>query len=179
MLHCLHQAGQRVFRIAIKHARHRFKKQRILETGEALSLATLQHDNGLRAIDFKGREVYIIFDSDAVTKPEVRTAERDLARVLVAVGAIVHIVRIPPDGDDKVGLDDFIVKHGPEAFADLLAATPPVDADDLAGAEIVLTNHTVHVEVKGDDKKTTFPALSLTQIANDWRMISGNDSPLG
>jgi hypothetical protein len=45
VLHGLNQSSQRVFRIAVEHACHRFKKQRVLETGETFALATLQnHD---------------------------------------------------------------------------------------------------------------------------------------
>ena len=45
VLNRLHQPHQRVFRVAIQHARYRFKKQRVLQTGEAFALPALQdHD---------------------------------------------------------------------------------------------------------------------------------------
>ena len=40
----LNESRQRVFRIAIKHACYRLKKQRVLQTGESFALATLQDD---------------------------------------------------------------------------------------------------------------------------------------
>ena len=75
----------------------------------------------------KGLPVYICYDSDAKTKPPVIGAENSLARALLDVGAVVHVVRIPPDGEAKVGLDDYIVKHGKEKFEELLKSTPEWD----------------------------------------------------
>ena len=89
----------------------------------------------LAAIPWQGRPVFLCFDSDAATNPNVRRAEWHLAEALVRHGAVVKIVRLPhgepgPDGTPiKVGLDDFLVAHGPDAFRELLAAaaepTPP------------------------------------------------------
>lgn len=66
--------------------------------------------------DPRSRTVYICFDSDAVTNPDVLKAEHRLAHRLTALGATVKIVRlIAPEELAKVGLDDFIVLHGPTA----------------------------------------------------------------
>ena len=89
----------------------------------------------LAPIVWQGRPVLLCFDSDAATNPHVRRAEWALAEVLARKGAVVKIVRLPQGetGSDgkpaKVGLDDFLVAHGPAAFRELLAAavapTPP------------------------------------------------------
>ena len=80
----------------------------------------------LAGIPWQGRRVFIVFDSDAVSKPQVQRAEWHLAECLARNGADVRIVRLPADGEAKVGLDDYLVKHGPDAFRTLLdAATPP------------------------------------------------------
>jgi hypothetical protein len=56
------------------------------------------------------RDVVIVFDSDAATNPEVRTAELKLAAYVESLGARVTIVRLP---GHKVGLDDFLAAgHG-------------------------------------------------------------------
>src|SRR5690242_21728766 len=55
LLYRLHEPRQRVFRIAVKHACDRLEKQRVLETGKAFALTTLQHHHRLRAIDFEDR----------------------------------------------------------------------------------------------------------------------------
>ena len=62
------------------------------------------------SIALKGREVYICFDSDVVTKPDVNTALQRLKAFLETRGAKwVKVIYLPPGKDDlKVGLDDFL-----------------------------------------------------------------------
>jgi putative DNA primase/helicase len=98
----------------------------------------------LASIAWKGRAVYVCFDSDAADNSKVRLAEAHLAETLARHGAIVKIVRLPPgeagaDGKPaKVGLDDYLVGHGPNAFRALLESAtdaispelPPVEAID-------------------------------------------------
>ncbi len=62
------------------------------------------------------RKVTICFDSDASTNMDIVRAENALARSLSELGAEVFIARIPPDGDAKCGIDDFILAHGHEKF---------------------------------------------------------------
>jgi putative DNA primase/helicase len=49
----------------------------------------------LRVVIWKGRAVYVCFDSDAVTNDKVLLAEHELALALRAEGADVRVVRIP------------------------------------------------------------------------------------
>jgi len=74
----------------------------------------------LDLIVWKGRTVYIVFDSDLATKPAVREAEFKLARELRDRGAQVYAVRLPggPNGE-KAGLDDYLCRHSVEAFCAL------------------------------------------------------------
>ena len=80
----------------------------------------------MAAISWKGRLVYIAYDSDRTVKPEVRQAESALAQVLQQLGAVVKVVQLPmgpmgPDGQaSKQGLDDFLVQNGAEALQALL-----------------------------------------------------------
>lgn len=89
----------------------------------------------LDRIPWKDREVFICFDSDAVTNQDVQQNERELAAILKGRGAKLKIVRIPPATDGaKMGLDDFLVAHGAAEFAKLLkeATEPePPDAGEL------------------------------------------------
>jgi putative DNA primase/helicase len=82
----------------------------------------------LVAVAWDGRHVTIVYDSDGATNPNVRWAEHHLAKALEKRGAKVTAVRLPPgpvgaDGKPaKVGLDDYLVAHGPDAFRKLLDA---------------------------------------------------------
>jgi putative DNA primase/helicase len=67
-------------------------------------------------IVWKGRSVTIVFDSDIVAKVSVKDAAMRLASHLVNRGAMVKIAYLPSGDDCKMGLDDFIVAHGPAAF---------------------------------------------------------------
>jgi putative DNA primase/helicase len=94
------------------------RKRARTANGKAVGVRPLISD--LRALNWMGRKVYIVFDSDALDKPEIRMAETELAKVLETHGAIVHVVRLPDGGDDeKVGLDDFLVAHGSDGAAEL------------------------------------------------------------
>lgn len=89
---------------------------------------------GIERIEWKGRKVYVCFDSDREDKPDVQGAESRLAAVLTRYGAIVRCIRLPsrPDGA-KVGLDDFVVGNGVNELHRLIAeaAEPdPVDAGE-------------------------------------------------
>jgi putative DNA primase/helicase len=75
----------------------------------------------LSAIDWHGRSVVIIFDSDVVTNDAVQLAEVRLAEALTNAGATVRVARLPAEGDAKVGVDDFLVACG-DAGPDKLQA---------------------------------------------------------
>ncbi|MDD5094302.1 MAG: DUF3854 domain-containing protein [Dehalococcoidia bacterium] len=61
------------------------------------------------SLALKDRDVYIAFDSDASTKPQVLNAEARLAEHLRRKGAGVKIIRIPPGPNgEKQGADDFL-----------------------------------------------------------------------
>jgi hypothetical protein len=71
------------------------------------------------AIEFGDRTVYIVFDSDAATNPDIVAAELRFAHRLTERGAQVFICRLPGHKDvAKVGLDDFIVLNGIDALRD-------------------------------------------------------------
>ncbi len=79
----------------------------------------------LENINWLHRPVYICYDSDAGENPKVQAAEGRLATELsIKHRAAVFLARLPCDGSDKVGLDDFIVDKGENAFLDLLENAP-------------------------------------------------------
>ena len=89
----------------------------------------------LDLIPWTGRAVYIVFDSDLATNPDVQAAEGALAHELARRGATVHAIRLPPGpGDAKVGLDDYLLVHSVETFCQIpsvpLAAPPTAAAPE-------------------------------------------------
>lgn len=75
-------------------------------------------------IALEGREVYLAFDSDVSTKPEVRRALDGLSAMLRGRGARVRVVLLPQTGDGKVGLDDWFAGGGDVAGLMELAVDP-------------------------------------------------------
>lgn len=61
------------------------------------------------------RRVFVVFDSDIYENPHVQQSADALAAHLRELGAHVLVVLIPPNGSNKVGLDDFIVAAGEQA----------------------------------------------------------------
>jgi hypothetical protein len=120
----------------------------------------------LARIPWQDRPVFLCFDSDAATNPNVRWAEWHLAAALAHRGALVRVVRLPagdpgPDGTPaKGGLDDYLVAHGSDTFRELLAAavepTPPAKAGrDRPSITITVEEHIVNAQavaaLAGDD----------------------------
>lgn len=92
-------------------------------------------------IQWRARDVYICFDSDAALNPNILVAEARLVDELQRKrGAKCYLVRIPPDGDAKVGLDDFLIANGVEALVGLLKLAPSLGALD---AKVVALNKSI------------------------------------
>ncbi|MGD0897713.1 MAG: DUF3854 domain-containing protein, partial [Thermoguttaceae bacterium] len=86
----------------------------------------------LAAIDWSGRDAYIVFDYEAKakTRRDVDSAGRRLAKALRAAGAReVYGVDLPPGPNGgRQGVDDFLVAHGDEALRELIESAHPVPA---------------------------------------------------
>ena len=71
----------------------------------------------LDRIAFNGRRVYLTFDSDVVVKKDVKKALDDFTKFLESKQAVVYQVLLPGGPyDEKVGLDDYLMSYGREAF---------------------------------------------------------------
>jgi hypothetical protein len=89
------------------------------------------------AITWRGRTVYLVFDSDLTHNADVARAETALARELARRGSLVVGVRLPEDSLEKLGLDDYLVKYSVEAFHALPTvelARPPKALGEGLGA---------------------------------------------
>lgn len=81
-----------------------------------------------RYVPIAARDVYVCFDSDAVTKAPVQQQEQRLAAFLLSRGARVHVCRLTPTASGaKVGLDDYIAAGG-DVAALLDTARDPQEA---------------------------------------------------
>jgi hypothetical protein len=104
----------------------------------------------LATISWKGRRVYIAFDSDLADNTDVQWAEWHLAETLRSVGADVLVIRLPGGSDGrKVGLDDYLVDQGRDELRRLMAsATAPTRPapDDCPTIIIGTDEHRVNAE---------------------------------
>ncbi len=101
----------------------------------------------LERVVWQGRQVRIVFDSDVSENPNIRDAESRFAKHVSDRGAKVLVGRLTPgpvaaNGKPaKMGLDDFLVAHGPAALRKLLdgAIEPePVGAAELKASASTL-----------------------------------------
>lgn len=85
----------------------------------------------LSGLQWRGRQAYICFDSDAALNPQVAAAEGRLANHLQGMGARITVVRLPAREDgSKQGLDDYLVAHTDEDFMALCAGGDNLGALD-------------------------------------------------
>ena len=84
----------------------------------------------LDLVEWRRRNVYVCFDSDYKTNPQVCKALWEFAEKLVSKGSMVYLVTLPAIGGlDKTGLDDFLVHSGTgaqEKLRTLLAEAEPL-----------------------------------------------------
>jgi putative DNA primase/helicase len=94
----------------------------------------------LERVAWQGRPVFIAFDSDITTKPEVQDGESRLAAQLANRGARVRVVRIPEGPPDaagrpvKQGLDDYLVAQQAVGLDPIQELRKLLDAAEEPGA---------------------------------------------
>jgi hypothetical protein len=84
----------------------------------------------LETIEWRGREVYLVYDSDVLGNADVANAANALSRELMLHGAFPFYVALPHEPDEsrsakKTGLDDYLVRCSPALFDELLRTAPP------------------------------------------------------
>lgn len=78
-----------------------------------------------RDIALNGRRVILAYDSDATQKPDVLKALTDFAAWLETKDARVEYLHLPDNGDEKVGLDDYLVHREVSELFGLVKNHPP------------------------------------------------------
>jgi putative DNA primase/helicase len=145
------------------------------------------------AIALNGRNCIIAFDSDCMTKPEVRGALDRLAAFLKSRGAKVGYCVLPPLEDgSKCGLDDFLVqgKTFEQLSGQIVLELPPADPEEDI-AELVRMRDVVSEPIDwiwkgwiprrmltilggfGGDGKSTMMASLIGALTSGGRMPDG------
>ena len=103
----------------------------------------------LAAVNWRGRAVYVCFDSDAAGNPNIQAAEGRLATELsIKHRADVFVARIPKlPGQDKTGLDDLYAAKGADAIFKVLESAPQMNKVD--GAVLGLNASVAWIERDG------------------------------
>lgn len=88
------------------------------------------------SVALNGRMVYVVFDSDVMTKPQVGRALDRLMSLLESRGASPHAILLPAKSDgSKVGLDDFLAAGGSASQLLECVRTEPLSFHDATSAE--------------------------------------------
>ena len=128
----------------------------------------------LEKIAWSTRVVFIIYDSDAATNPQVVAAENALAAELTRRGARAKIVRMPQDGSGKVGLDDYLLVHTPDEFRELLLSAVEYELSERYEALSALNSKVVYIRSIGivyelaTGNKMAPTAFTSHTYANQW-----------
>ncbi|MEA3272445.1 MAG: DUF3987 domain-containing protein [Patescibacteria group bacterium] len=99
-----------------------------ISIGGVWNWRTSSTDDGIlldfKNISFLGRKVYLVFDNDIFTKEAVKKALNEFSKYLLSQGATVYIVFLPYQ-NEKLGIDDYLVKYGKENFKKILTRIIP------------------------------------------------------
>ncbi len=119
-------------------------------------------------IPLRGRAVYIAYDSDVATKPQVEHAMRRLEAFLQSRGAVVKIAYLP-DGENggKTGLDDyFACGHSVAEMFSLARDLEPVEESKRKRKEAAKAEKQAKFQAIGKPVIETYDR-PLTAVLND------------
>jgi putative DNA primase/helicase len=128
----------------------------------------------LSRIEWKGRRVYILFDSDVPRNPSIQAARRQLAAEIQSRGADIFLVDLPNlSGFDKTGADDFLAspEGGPEKLLELIEASAPFKPTLPAG---FMLDETGLYAVPDDSGKSPLWICSPLEVRAMTRDAEGN-----
>lgn len=133
------------------------------------------------AVPLRDRPVYVAFDSDQATNPNVRAAAVRLSNTLRQHGAVATVLCLPPGaGGAKQGLDDFLAAG---RTAEHLFALSPLDVDaadalepEEAGGHYRMTPHGLVREVVRGEEVASEPLTNFNAwITADVEIDNGSD----
>jgi hypothetical protein len=136
----------------------------------------------LEKIPWRGRLVYIAFDSDRTTNDNVQTAEACLADALIERGAIVRVVELQPGpSGEKTGVDDFFARGGTvDEFRELIdrAVNPRAARPKASRGRAAVLLGPDEYRVTAECVKALATDPDLYQRGNEWVRI-GEDGDTG
>ncbi|MBN1188587.1 MAG: DUF3854 domain-containing protein [Dehalococcoidales bacterium] len=107
-------------------------------------------------IAVRNRTVYLAFDSDIVSKDPVRKALEHIAEHLKRKGALIKIIQLPQlEGQDKTGVDDYLLRYSIEDVEKLAEEFKPEEKEDRERyvSGFVLPDGTIGEMVTTDDER--------------------------
>ena len=117
-------------------------------------------------INLRGRDVFLAFDSDLVTKPQVQSALTALRTYLGGKGSNVFTVYLPEGPEHtKVGLDDYLLNHSAADFWALAQADPDpstLPVEDAHAVEFEVRNGAISMLKMTDDGRVATPLCNFT-----------------
>lgn len=138
-------------------------------------------------IAFDDRVVYLVFDSDIMTKPEVRQALERLTEHLKRKGAFVQVIYLPPLPDGRrAGVDDWFVATG-NSVVDLaaLAEGPrpqidpaPPDVELLDDAPATMTRPLALIDGRAYAATWAHVRVTVRETRNKQGDIVRHDPPI-
>jgi len=95
-------------------------------------------------LNLENRIVYIVYDSDSVTNPQVIMAENELCKQLTQLRCLPRVVRLPNIGENKkTGLDDFLLSDHADDWESILEEAQPYE---LAKSLLQMNEEVIYVE---------------------------------
>lgn len=135
----------------------------------------------LATFAWKGRDVYLVYDSDAFSNSQVQNAADNFAALLSDHGACVRVIFLPSqDSGAKNGLDDYLLSGGKATFDALIA-----EAEEWRSAQRILRSDLLHRAVRKCERilavnpeyKIFLNGTELVRVVEQ-EQDSGTDVPL-
>ena len=116
-------------------------------------------------INIRGRDIFLAFDSDVISKPQVQQALTALRTYLGGKGGRVFTVYLPEGPEhSKVGLDDYLLDHTAADFWALAQADPDpssLPVEDAVAAEYIVRNGVICMVKLTEDGKVATPLCNF------------------
>ena len=129
-------------------------------------------------IALKGRDSYVVYDSDYATNAQVRRAQNRLLEHLTRKGATPNVVYLPPKPDGgKQGVDDFLAAG--HTIDDIKAlAIEPEEANEEKEKEVYFTyayyDRKLHLEIRRFDGTYAFAYLKDDEVRLVPEIVAGD-----